>query len=632
MLLLGIILLAATLIPVTAAFFRRRSHSFPVHGWAGLVLLVVAEGLMFRGVEPVATYFTAIAWTAYLLVADAALFAIRGRSRLRDSPLSAARMALLSIPLWLIFEAYNLRLANWVYLGLPESLPARWFGYAWAFATITPAILFTAELVEAFGWWGGPAKPLRFSRAAHRGFVTLGAVLLLMPLVLPRALAPYSFGFVWLGFIFLLDPINFRLGLPSLVGDLAAGRRGRMFSLLFAGWMCGWLWEFWNYWSAARWMYVFPILPQTKIFEMPAPGYLGFPPFALECFVMYVSASALVGWEKPASHQPARVHGPVSVKPGKMLAMCLAMLVGLSLWPAPAHADGLELPPAAQRGLHLLYSGQSQEALAEFQRLQAAQPEHPLGYLLEAEARWWQIYCQACEIKWNMIDAWKRPRLPADDAYFALADKGTTLAEASIAQSDSAEMRFYAGMAWALRARLLGLRDERGATARAGVRARTHFRRCLELDPEMTDAYTGLGLYNYYADTLSALAKIVRLFMGIPGGDKEEGLRQLQIAAERGTVTRVGARFYLAKNLRTYDLDYTRSIEIMTPLVQEFPQNPIFQLILADTHAKLNHTEAAANRFRAAAAAHVDDPACADRIREIAAQALSVLTAGARRP
>jgi hypothetical protein len=62
--------------------------------------------------------------------------------------------------------------------------------------------------------------------------------------------------------------------------------------------VCGWLWEFWNNWAAAKWHYVFPIGQGWKIFEMPAPGYLGFLPFALECFVMYVTASWLAGWLK----------------------------------------------------------------------------------------------------------------------------------------------------------------------------------------------------------------------------------------------------------------------------------------------------------------------------------------------
>ena len=40
-----------------------------------------------------------------------------------------------------------------------------------------------------------------------------------------------------------------------------------------------------------------------KIFEMPVPGYLGFIPFAIECFVMYVTAAWLVRWI-PRSQDP----------------------------------------------------------------------------------------------------------------------------------------------------------------------------------------------------------------------------------------------------------------------------------------------------------------------------------------
>jgi hypothetical protein len=207
-------------------------------------------------------------------------------------------MALLSIPLWLIFEAYNLYLANWTYVGLPESLAARWFGYAWAFATITPAIIFTADLIEAFDWWKWPARPIQFSRTGQNAMLVTGAALLVLPLLVPVSIASYFFGMVWLGFIFFLDPINFHIGAPSFEADLERGRRTRLYSLLCSGWVCGWLWEFWNYWAAAKWNYIFPMFQQYKIFQMPAPGYLGFPPFALECFLMYSFVSRLLGWEQ----------------------------------------------------------------------------------------------------------------------------------------------------------------------------------------------------------------------------------------------------------------------------------------------------------------------------------------------
>ena len=161
MLKLGIMLTAATVTVLVLEYFRTRRRPLPAHGWLGLIALVFAEYLMFHGIEPAATYFTPLAWTAYILLADAAIFAISGHSPLRDEPRGLLKMAALSIPLWLIFEAYNLRLANWMYVGLPQGRVERWFGYAWSFATITPAIFMTAALIESFGWFERDSRPLR---------------------------------------------------------------------------------------------------------------------------------------------------------------------------------------------------------------------------------------------------------------------------------------------------------------------------------------------------------------------------------------------------------------------------------------------------------------------------------------
>lgn len=294
MLKLGIILTAATMTVLVVEFFRLRRRPFPAHGWLGLFALLAFEFLMFHGVEPVATYFSPLAWTAYILIADAAVYAISGHSRLREEPRGLLKMAALSVPLWLIFEAYNLRLANWAYVGLPSNLFERWFGYAWSFATITPGIFMTAALIESFGWFRDESRPLRFSRATETTLIALGAVFLLVPLAVPKRAAVYLFGLIWLGFLFLLEPINHRLHLPSFEGDFARGHRARLYSFLISGWVCGWLWEFWNYWAHAGWVYTFPIGQNVKIFQMPAPGYLAFPVFALECFAMYVHGAWLV--------------------------------------------------------------------------------------------------------------------------------------------------------------------------------------------------------------------------------------------------------------------------------------------------------------------------------------------------
>src|SRR4029077_8338363 len=208
------------------------------------------------------------------------------------------------------------------------------------------------------------------------------------------------------------------------------------------------------------------------------------------------------------------------------------------------------------------------------------------------------------------------------------ADKVTHLAEAGIAKSATAEMELYAGLGYAARERLLGLRFEKMPVARAGVEARKHLLRCLELDPGMADAYLGLGLYNYYVDTLSAMAKILRFFMGIPGGDKREGLRQLEIASTKGELTQVEARFNMAKSLRNYDRDYARAERAAAPLVAEHPGNCIFLLLEGDIEQKLGHTEEAAANFRAAAAAPWEETPCTERAHKLAREALDSLGPG----
>jgi tetratricopeptide (TPR) repeat protein len=289
----------------------------------------------------------------------------------------------------------------------------------------------------------------------------------------------------------------------------------------------------------------------------------------------------------------------------------------------------LNVPAEATEAIRLMYSGRPNRAIAVARKLEAERPEHPLGYLIEADILWWKIYCHWMERKYNTIDAWshQRPAEPDDDAELALADRVTRLAEASIAKSDTAEMELYAGLGYASRARLLGLRFEKIPVARAGVEGRKHLLRCLDLDPDMADANLGLGLYNYYVDTLSAMAKLLRFFMGIPGGDKHVGLRQLESDSAMGQLTQTEARFNMAKNLRNYDRDYALAASAAAPLIVEDPQNPIFLLLAGDIEQKLGHNEAAAEKFRAAAAAPYDDPVCARRVQKLAREALFSLGA-----
>ncbi|MGH7264850.1 MAG: hypothetical protein ACREMB_08325, partial [Candidatus Rokuibacteriota bacterium] len=92
------------------------------YGWVGLAGLLVNQALLPWRLDPLVRWFTPIMWTAYILLADALVLRWRGASLIHDRPREAAFMATVSIPLWLVFEAYNWRLQNWDYFGLPEPL------------------------------------------------------------------------------------------------------------------------------------------------------------------------------------------------------------------------------------------------------------------------------------------------------------------------------------------------------------------------------------------------------------------------------------------------------------------------------------------------------------------------------
>jgi hypothetical protein len=262
-----------------------------LYGWFGLALLAVSQYAMFRKMEPFYSWFYCFAWWSYILLADNLLLKLRGASLLSTRRRELLTMLPLSVFIWLLFEAYNFAIHNWTYNRVPAAIWLRWPGYALAFATVLPGIFITSDLLQYILFpssrqtWASGVEPLREapSTAPSPGAQTAGLGLSVAPLLLPRIFFPT----VWLGPLFLLDPVLEKLRLSSLSLQISRGQRARVWSLLLGGLFCGLMWEFWNFWAASKWLYTVPFFGGWKIFEMPILGFLGFAPFALECWVLY---------------------------------------------------------------------------------------------------------------------------------------------------------------------------------------------------------------------------------------------------------------------------------------------------------------------------------------------------------
>jgi hypothetical protein len=277
---------------------RSTSAGLPVYGYLGLAIMFASEALLFGSNQFVGRWFTPIVWTGYILFVDALVRKLKRRSLLTTERLELVVIVVVSIAGWWLFEFYNApRFWNsdlelwWHYHNLEPNLMLRRAGYDWAFATIFPLLFITAELFRVTIFKSLTGRKIKILKPILGLLIVLGALGAIVPAIYP---SPWFAPIIWLAFILLLDPINAMRGWPSITGDLARGDWRCLWSLLGSGLVCGILWEFFNYWAISKWTYTVPYFGNVKIFEMPVLGFLGFPPFAIECWAMYIFCRSLL--------------------------------------------------------------------------------------------------------------------------------------------------------------------------------------------------------------------------------------------------------------------------------------------------------------------------------------------------
>ena len=240
-------------------------------------------------VEPIPSWYYHLAWWSYIVGLDDVNRRLSGRSLLRDRPGHFVWLGAVSVAWWTLFEALNLRLGNWYYVMSQPDRLTRWTSGVIAFSTVLPGILVTLALFEHKGWPRTVrVRPLRWGPRHDTACVALGVACFALPLLLSNVFFPLTWG----SFVLLLEPWNRRHARRSFLRDLESGEAGPIARTLLAGLVCGVLWETWNFWARTKWIYTVPFFDEWKLFEMPVLGFLGFPPFALECLVVLRALSA----------------------------------------------------------------------------------------------------------------------------------------------------------------------------------------------------------------------------------------------------------------------------------------------------------------------------------------------------
>jgi len=149
-------------------------------------------------------------------------------------------------------------------------------------------------------------------------------------------------------------------------------------------------------------------------------------------------------------------------------------------------------------------------------------------------------------------------------------------------EPERAEAWFYLGAALGARSQWKILRKERLSAARDGKQIKEALERALALDPGMHDAEFGIGVYRYYAGVAPAVFRWLRWLLLLPGGDRVEGLRQMERASRQGVIVRAEADYQRHVAYLWYERRFREALDLIVDLVSRYPRNPLFRQIDAD--------------------------------------------------
>lgn len=232
----------------------------------------------------------------------------------------------------------------------------------------------------------------------------------------------------------------------------------------------------------------------------------------------------------------------------------------LAALPALAGSFSLseQFTPILDRGLSVLYQGDYEAAEACFDSFIARYPDNPAGWFFKAGL--YQV-----RMTDNESEGW-------------MVQYNRNLDSALIYGNRAIERHPQDAWAYFIRGGTLGYLAARDGRARKYLAALNHglaavsdFKKAVNLDPELYDAYLGLGSYDYFRTRAVSFLK----WLPFIGDNRDRGIAQIELAIARGRYSNVMGRNGLVWILIDYE-KYDRALALAEGLEKEFPQNPFF--------------------------------------------------------
>lgn len=256
---------------------------------------------------------------------------------------------------------------------------------------------------------------------------------------------------------------------------------------------------------------------------------------------------------------------------------------------APSTPGRALVEPQLEAAFRRMYELRFDEARSEILAYRHAHPDDPLGAAAEAASYLFEEFDREGVLTSEffldddrLLGGVRGQPDPLRRAAFLTANENARkmARERMKANPNDPDGLFVLTLADGMQGDFEALIEKRQLAALALIRrAEKEATRLLAVRADAQDAYVALGAANYIIGCLPVYKRVLLWFGGVRG-DRQRGMAQLQVAAERGRYLRPLAEALLALAAeREGQLDRARTL--FEDLAREFPANPIFARELA---------------------------------------------------
>ncbi len=276
-----------------------------------------------------------------------------------------------------------------------------------------------------------------------------------------------------------------------------------------------------------------------------------------------------------------------SVVPNASWALGL-FLVLAGFLALPLAADDLVKlqDPLNSPGWRHFYNNEYDSATSDFEQEVREHPSDPGAYNHLAQTILYHEIFRNGALESELVTGnnpfLRSPKVEISDAqrskFEDTMSKALSLGQARLAKDPNDATALYdLSVTYGLRANYEFLVDKAWMDAlRNATQSRKYSNQVLQLQPGLTDAYLIQGLHDYVVGSLPFYLRMVGFLAGFHG-DRDRGLQELQVVAQRGVLNKYDARILLAVIYRR-ERRPEDAIPLLQGLGQMFPHNYLLQL------------------------------------------------------